>query len=129
MRTERDFLGEVNLPDEALYGVQTYRATQNFPISGITAHAVFIRSMALVKKAAATANLEAGTLEEPVARAILQAVDEVLDGTHDEQFVVDVYQAGAGTSFHMNMNEVLANRAAELLGGRRGDTSRVHPND
>ena len=128
-RTESDFLGPVEIPSAVYWGVQTARARENFPVSGIKAHSEFIRAMARIKKAAAEVNASAGALPEELARPIVQAAEEVIDGRHDAQFVVDVYQAGAGTSFHMNMNEVLANRAIELLGGARGDYDRVHPND
>jgi len=128
-RKERDFLGEVDVPADAYYGVQTQRAVENFPISGLRAHPAFVRAMALIKRAACTANAEAGRLERDVADAIGRAADEVIEGKHADQFVVDVFQAGAGTSFHMNVNEVLANRAAQLLGAERGDYQRVHPND
>jgi len=129
MRKDRDFLGERELPADAYWGVQTSRAVENFPISGLRAHPEFIRAMALIKKAAALENADAGRLEQATAEAIVRAAEEVVRGGHSEQFVVDVFQAGAGTSFHMNMNEVLANRAAEILGGKRGESSPVHPND
>jgi aspartate ammonia-lyase len=128
-RKERDFLGDIDVPADAYYGVQTQRAVENFPISGRRAHPEFVRAMALIKKAACRANAEAGRLDDGLADAIVKAADEVIDGKHADQFVVDVFQAGAGTSFHMNVNEVLANRAAELLGAERGAYDRVHPND
>ena len=128
-RTERDPLGELQVPADAYYGVQTARAVENFPISGLTAPADLVTATILVKKAAAEANLTLGRLDGAVARAIIAAADEVLDGRLRDQFVVDVYQAGAGTSHNMNANEVLANRAAELLGEPRGAYTRVHPND
>ncbi len=128
-RKERDFLGELDVPADAYYGVQTQRAVENFPISGLRAHPGFVRAMALIKKAAATANAEADRLPRDLTDAIVRAADEVIGGKHADQFVVDVFQAGAGTSLHMNVNEVIANRAAELLGGERGDYRRVHPND
>jgi aspartate ammonia-lyase len=128
-RRERDFLGELDVPADAYYGVQTQRAVENFPISGLRAQPEFVRAMALIKRAACTVNAEAGRLPEDVAEAIARAADEVIEGGHADQFVVDVFQAGAGTSLHMNVNEVLANRAAELLGAERGDYRRVHPND
>jgi aspartate ammonia-lyase len=129
VRVEHDSLGDVEVPAEALWGAQTQRARENFPISGMHAHPAMIRATMLVKKAAALANIETGRLDERIGRAIAQAADEVLVGRWHEHFVVDVYQAGAGTSHNMNANEVLANRAIELLGGRRGDYKLVHPND
>jgi aspartate ammonia-lyase len=128
-RTERDTLGEVRVPEEAYYGAQTQRAVENFPISGLRAPDALVRATVLVKRSAAEANMRLGRLPRKIGRAIVQAADEVLNGALRDQFVVDVYQAGAGTSHNMNTNEVLAARAAELLGARRGDTSVVHPND
>ncbi len=128
-RIERDPLGEREVPAEAYYGIQTTRACENFPISGLRAPESLVTATILVKKAAAEANVALGRLDPVVGRAIIAAADEVLNGELRDQFVVDVYQAGAGTSHNMNANEVLANRATELLGGRRGDYSRVHPND
>jgi aspartate ammonia-lyase len=128
-RTERDPLGELNVPADAYYGIQTVRALQNFPISGLRAPESLVTATVLVKKAAAHANVTLGRLDRAVGSAIQQAADEVLKGALRDQFVVDVYQAGAGTSHNMNTNEVLANRAAELLGGTRGDYTLVHPND
>jgi aspartate ammonia-lyase len=128
-RTERDPLGEKPVPADAYYGVQTARAVENFPISGLTAHPDLVTATVLVKKCAALANLALGRLSEDVGRVIVAAADEVLGGKLRDQFVVDAYQAGAGTSHNMNANEVLANRAAELLGEPRGEYSRVHPND
>ena len=128
-RTERDPLGELNVPADAYYGVQTARAVENFPISGLRAPADLVTATILVKKAAAEANAALGRLDAGVARAIVSAADEILAGRLRDQFVVDVYQAGAGTSHNMNANEVLANRAAELLGEPRGTYRRVHPND
>src|SRR6187455_1140528 len=128
-RTERDPLGEFSVPDDAYYGVQTARAVENFPISGLRAPADLVTATILIKKAAAEANRDLGRLDAIVARAILTAADEILSGDLRAQFVVDVYQAGAGTSHNMNANEVLANRAGELLGEPRGAYRRVHPND
>jgi len=128
-RTERDPLGELNVPADAYYGIQTERAVQNFPISGLRAPADLVTATILIKKAAAEANAALGRLDGDVARAIIAAADEILGGALRSQFVVDVYQAGAGTSHNMNANEVLANRAAELLGEPRGVYTRVHPND
>ncbi len=128
-RVERDPLGDVNVPADAYYGVQTTRAVENFPISGLTAVPELVTATILVKKAAAQANRALGRLPADVADAIVQASDDVLNGGYRDQFVVDVYQAGAGTSHNMNANEVLANRAAEILGAPRGEYTRVHPND
>src|SRR5438477_4676345 len=128
-RTEKDSLGEIKLPAEAYYGVQTQRAVHNFPVSGIKAYPVMVESFVIIKKAAAMTNAELGILDKKIAGAIIKASDEVLSGKHREHFVVDVYQAGAGTSHNMNINEVLANRANEILGAKRGTYSPVHPND
>jgi aspartate ammonia-lyase len=129
VRTERDPLGEFPVPADAYYGIQTARAVANFPISGLRAPTDLVVATVLVKKAAAQANAVLRRLDTAVADAIVQAADEVLAGALRDQFVVDVYQAGAGTSHNMNANEVLANRAAELLGGARGEYRLVHPND
>jgi aspartate ammonia-lyase len=128
-RLEHDSLGEREVPEDAYYGIQTLRATENFPISGIMARPEFINAMAMVKKAAAMANMDVGWLEPYIAEAIIAACDELLSGKLHDQFVVDDFQAGAGTSFNMNMNEVIANRALELLGRKKGEYSAVHPND
>lgn len=128
-RTERDPLGAMDVPAEALYGVQTARAVQNFPISGLRPLEPFVVAHVWIKKAAALTHKETGRLDARLADAIVAAADEVLAGRHREHFVVDPYQAGAGTSHNMNVNEVLANRANELLGGRRGEYTPVHPND
>jgi aspartate ammonia-lyase len=129
MRKERDPLGEYQVPAQAYYGIQTARALENFPISGLRAPAELVVATVLIKKAAATANVALGRLDKRIGDAIVRAADEVLAGSLRDQFVVDVYQAGAGTSHNMNTNEVLANRAAELLGGTRGEYKLVHPND
>ena len=128
-RLEKDPLGELPVPQAALYGVQTERARRNFPISHQAPLAPFVDAVVLIKKAAALTHKETGRLEPKLADAIVRAADEVLAGQHRDQFVVDPYQAGAGTSHNMNCNEVLANRANELLGGRRGEYTPVHPND
>jgi fumarate hydratase class II/aspartate ammonia-lyase len=128
-RIEKDPMGVREIPADAYYGIQTLRAVENFPISGLKPFPAFVKATALVKLAAARVNLAAGALKPRVAQAIEQAALEVVDGKLADQFVVDVFQAGAGTSHHMNVNEVLANRAAEILGLARGDTSQVHPND
>jgi aspartate ammonia-lyase len=129
MRIERDPLGEHAVPDDAYYGIQTVRAVENFPISGLRAPAELVAATVLVKKAAAQANMSLRRLDARVGGAIVQAADEVLGGALADQFIVDVYQAGAGTSHNMNVNEVLANRAAEILGGAKGEYRLVHPND
>ena len=128
-RLERDPLGPVQVPDAAYYGAQTARALDNFPISGLRPHAALVRATIVVKMACADANGSLGRLPDDVAGAITRACREVLRGGLRDQFVVDVYQAGAGTSHNMNANEVLANRAEELLGGKRGVYALVHPND
>ena len=128
MRTEHDFIGSVELPDEAYYGVQSLRARENFPMTGRVLHPYMIESLVMIKKAAALANQRAGALNPEIASAIIRACDEILGGQHREQFIVDPIQGGAGTSANMNANEVIANRACEIMGGRKGDGS-VHPND
>src|ERR1039458_10385809 len=128
-RTEKDSLGQKEVPAGAYYGIQTARAVENFPISGLRAHPSLIRAIAMVKEAAALANRELGLVDEKTANAIIEAAKEVQQGKWDQEFVVDVFQAGAGVSFHMNSNEVIANRASELLGGNLGEYKHVHPND
>ena len=115
MRTEKDSLGTIEVPDDALYGAQTARAIQNFPISGMRAHPALIRAIGMVKRAAAEVNGQLGAISHDQADAIAHTAQEVIDGTWDKQFVVDVFQAGAGVSFHMNANEVIANRANQRL--------------
>jgi len=128
-RIERDPLGEKAVPASALYGIQTLRAAENFPISGLRPLPAFVDAVVWIKRAAALTHKKTGRLEARLADAIVQAADEVLGGRHRDQFIVDVYQAGAGTSHNMNVNEVLANRANEILGGARGTYTPVHPND
>ena len=128
-RREVDPLGERLIPKEAYFGIQTFRATENFRVSGLKAPPQFIKAYVLIKKAAATANMQAGWLDEKIGKAIIQACNDVLDGQLQDQFVIDIFQAGAGTSFNMNVNEVLANRALELLGKQKGDYKSVNPND
>jgi len=128
-RTEKDSLGTKEIPAHVYYGIQTERARENYPISGMRAHKTLIRAIAMVKEAAAEANRDLGLVDEKIATAIMHAAKEVEMGKWDEEFVVDVFQAGAGVSFHMNSNEVIANRAIQILGGTLGDYSRVHPND
>ena len=128
-RTERDPLGELPVPADALYGIQTLRAHENFPISGLKPLPAFVDAVIWIKRSAAETHKKTGRLEARLADAIIQAADEVLAGQHRDQFIVDVYQAGAGTSHNMNCNEVLANRANQLLGGQLGTYKPVHPND
>lgn len=127
-RIEYDSLGELQVPADALWGSQTQRAIQNFPISGIRPWRAFIWSMAVIKRAAAEVNRDLGLLDATLAGAIVQAAQEVIDGRWDDAFVVDPFQAGAGTSHNMNTNEVIANRATQILGGKLG-SYRVNPND
>jgi fumarate hydratase, class II len=128
-RVEKDPLGNKDVPSDALYGVQTVRAIDNFQISGFRPAEPFVLAQIWIKKAAALTHKETGRLAPHLADAIVRAADEVIAGQHRDQFVVDPYQAGAGTSHNMNANEVLANRANELLGGKRGEYKPVHPND
>ncbi|MGD0576015.1 MAG: aspartate ammonia-lyase [Anaerolineales bacterium] len=127
-RVERDSLGEIRVPAQAYYGAQTQRAVENFPISGLRPWRAWIWSLGVIKRAAAEVNRGLGLLEPTKAEAIVQAAQEVMDGQWDREFVVDPFQAGAGTSHHMNANEVIANRATQILGGQLGEY-RVHPND
>jgi fumarate hydratase class II len=128
-RKETDSLGEVQVPADALWGAQTQRAIGNFPVSGLRLPRRLIRALALIKKAAAEVNRRTGELEPKLANAIIQAAHEVAIGQHDDQFPVDIFQTGSGTSSNMNANEVIANRAIQLLGGRPGTKTPVHPND
>ena len=129
MRTEKDTLGKVSLPDDVYYGAQTKRATVNFPISGLSLPRRFIEAQGVIKLAAARANGALGLINKKMLRVVDRAATEVIKGKHDDHFVVDVYQAGAGTSQNMNANEVIANRAIEIMGGAKGDYSLVNPND
>jgi len=128
-RTERDPLGEKRVPADVLYGVQTLRALENFQISGLRMDHALIIAFAEIKKAAALANLELDELDKPIGKALVQAADELIKGQWREQFSLDVFQAGAGTSYNMNVNEVIANRALEILGRQRGDYKTIEPND
>ncbi|EFS21806.1 putative aspartate ammonia-lyase [Fusobacterium gonidiaformans 3-1-5R] len=128
-RLESDSIGSLQVPSNAYYGVQTLRAKNNFFITGYRLNPIFISSLAYVKKAAAICNMEAKTIQEDIAKAIIQAADEIIAGKFRDQFITDVIQGGAGTSMNMNMNEVIANRANELLGGALGTYDKVHPND
>jgi aspartate ammonia-lyase len=129
LRKEKDSLGFVEVPAKAYYGAQTARAVENFPISDIHPDPQLIRALGMVKRAAAEANKELGLIDARRADAIIQAAQEVIDGKWNAEFVVDVFQAGAGVSKHMNTNEVIANRANEILGGKLGEYAHVHPND
>ncbi len=128
-RTEQDSLGTKRVPARAYYGIQTFRAVENYPISGLRMPDEMVQAFALIKKAAAQANAAIGDLPRRQAQAVARACDEILRGALRDQFVVDVYQAGAGTSFNMNMNEVVANRANELLGAPKGSYRYLRPND
>jgi len=128
-RTEKDPLGEKQVPADALYGIQTVRAAENFPISGLRPLAPFVDAVVMIKRCAADVHRRTGRLDPVLADAIIRAADEVLAGQHRDQFIVDPYQAGAGTSHNMNVNEVLANRANEILGKPRGGYQPIHPND
>ncbi|MHC4959015.1 MAG: class II fumarate hydratase [Planctomycetota bacterium] len=129
MRTERDSMGEMSVPDDALYGASTQRAVENFPISGRCLPRPFLKAVGLIKEAAAKTNAELGTLDGPIAEAIREAADEVIEGALDAHFPVDVFQTGSATSTNMNANEVIANRACQLLGKPIGSRDVVHPND
>ncbi|HEY0710950.1 MAG TPA: lyase family protein, partial [Polyangia bacterium] len=129
LRTESDPLGEIQVPQAALWGAQTQRAIENFPVSGNRVPRRVLRSIARIKKAAATANQERGHLPASLGDLIRRAADEVVRGDHDSQFPVDVFQTGSGTSSHMNVNEVIANRANQITGAPLGGKSPVHPND
>ncbi len=128
-RTEKDSIGIKHVPENVYYGVQSLRAAENFHITGLTMHPEIVNSLAYIKKAAAITNCEVGLLDRKIKNAIVQACDEILDGKFHEHFIVDAIQGGAGTSPNMNANEVIANRAIEILGGQKGDYSIVHPND
>src|SRR6267378_32615 len=128
-RTERDSMGEVQVPGNALYGAQTQRAAENFPISNLRFPREFIRALGLIKLSAARANMDLGLLEKKIGDAIVKASQEVIDGKLDEHFVLDIFQTGSGTSTNMNANEVISNRAIQILGGVVGSKKPVHPND
>src|SRR5438270_4669399 len=127
-RVERDSMGEMQVPINAYYGASTQRAVLNFPISDLRFPREFIRALGQIKQAAAETNVALGTLDAQIAEAIVRAAQEVIDGKLDSHFVLDIFQTGSGTSTNMNANEVIANRASELLGGTRG-SRKVHPND
>lgn len=128
-RTEKDSIGSKDIPEDVYYGVQSLRAAENFRITGLSMHPEVINSLAQIKKAAAITNCEIGLLDKHIAEAIVKACDEIVEGKLHEEFIVDPIQGGAGTSINMNANEVIANRAIEILGGQKGDYSIVHPND
>src|SRR5437870_6189529 len=128
-RVEKDFLGEIKVPKDAYWGVQTQRAIENFPISGIRFGRRFIYALGLIKMACAQTNMELGLLDSKTGKAIAQACQEVMDGKLDAQFPLDIFQTGSGTSTNMNANEVIANRANEILGHPLGEKGPVHPND
>jgi aspartate ammonia-lyase len=128
-RIEKDSLGEIEVPDNVLYGAFTTRASKNFQISGLRAKFEFIKSIAMIKKAAALANMKIGVLDKKIGDAIICAADEIIEGKYRDQFILDVFQAGAGTPFNMNTNEVIANVAIKKLGGEPGDYTSVHPNN
>lgn len=127
-RTEHDLLGNKEVPKDAYYGIQTLRAKENFPITGLKPHKNIFRCLGAVKKAAAKANIELELLDKEIGEAIIKASEEVQEGKFDDQFIVDAIQGGAGTSINMNVNEVIANRAIEILGGEKGEYEKVHPN-
>src|SRR5262244_2439786 len=128
-RIERDSMGEVRVPADALYGAQTQRAVENFPISDRRFPREFIRAMGLIKLSAARTNMDLGLLQKRIGNAIAQAAEEVAEGKLDDHFVLDVFQTGSGTSTNMNVNEVISNRAIQILGGVLGSKNPVHPND
>lgn len=127
-RIEKDFLGEKEIPADVYYGIQTLRAVENFPITGYKVNEEMIRALAMIKKAAALANMDTKRLYEGIGSAIVKASDEVIDGKWHEYFIVDPIQGGAGTSMNMNINEIVANRALELMGHNKGDYAHVSPN-
>ena len=129
MRKERDSMGEMQVPDLAYYGAQTQRAIENFPVSGITIPSSMIRALGMIKRSAAVVNHDLGNLDEARRNAIIEAADEVIAGKFDAQFLVDIFQTGSGTSSNMNTNEIIANRASEIMGGVVGSREPVHPND
>ena len=129
MRKEKDSMGDMQIPDDAYYGAQTQRAVENFPISGITISKSMIQALGKIKRSAAIVNHELGLLDDDRKNAIIQAADEIIEGKFDSQFPVDIYQTGSGTSSNMNCNEILSNRASEIMGGKIGAKDPVHPND
>jgi len=128
-RVEKDSMGEVKVPEDAYYGAQTQRAFENFPVSGIKFSRSFIKALGLVKQTAAEVNKELGMLDEDVANAIIKAAEEMIEGKYDDDFVIDIFQTGSGTSTNMNANEILANRANEIAENENVETETIHPND
>ncbi|MCH8306413.1 MAG: aspartate ammonia-lyase, partial [Candidatus Marinimicrobia bacterium] len=128
-RIEKDSMGTMKVPENSYYGAQTQRAVENFPISGIRFSRRFIQALGMIKRAAARVNGELGLLDSDRKKAIVKAATEVVDGKMDDQFVIDIFQTGSGTSTNMNANEVIGNRASELMGGVVGSREPVHPND
>ena len=129
MRKEQDSMGDMLVPDDAYYGAQTQRAVENFPISGIPISKSMIQALGKIKRSAAIINNELGLLDGERKNAIVQAADEIIEGKFDSQFPIDIYQTGSGTSSNMNCNEILSNRASEIMGGVIGAKDPVHPND
>ena len=129
MRIEKDTMGEMKLPDDSYYGAQTQRAVENFQISSTKIPRSMIAAIAMIKRSAAIVNNKLNFIDSKIKDAIVKACDEVIQGKFDNQFVVDIYQTGSGTSSNMNANEVIANRSCEILGGNKGDKKLVHPND
>ena len=129
MRIEKDTMGEMEVPDDSYYGAQTQRAFQNFQISNIKIPRPMIAAIAMIKRSASIVNCKLGFFDSKIKDAIVQACDEVIQGKFDNQFIVDIYQTGSGTSSNMNANEIIANRACEILSGKKGDKSLIHPND
>ena len=129
MRIEKDTMGEMELPDDSYYGAQTQRAYQNFQVSNHKIPRPMIAAIAMIKRSAAIVNYNLGFLDSKIRDAIVRSSDEVIQGKFDNQFIVDIFQTGSGTSSNMNANEVIANRACEILNGKRGDKNLVHPND
>ncbi|MFW6041066.1 MAG: aspartate ammonia-lyase [Thermoplasmatota archaeon] len=129
MRKEKDTLGEKEIPDDAYFGVQTMRALENFPVSGLTERKELIYSYVELKKACAIVNMDLEVLDEEIGDTLIKACDDILNGGYEDQFPVDVFQAGAGTSFNMNVNEVIANKALEMMGKKKGEYEYIHPND
>ena len=128
VRIEKDFLGTKEVPNEAYYGIQTLRAVENFPITGYRVHEELIKALAIVKKAAALANMDVKRLYEGLGNVIIKAADEIIEGKRNDEFIVDPIQGGAGTSMNMNINEMIANRALELLGHEKGSYVHLSPN-
>ena len=129
MRTEKDSMGNMQVPDNAYYGAQTKRAMENFPISNIPISRPLIKALGIIKRSSAIVNHQFGLLDEKRKDAIVQAADEIIKGQFDNQFTVDIFQTGSGTSSNMNCNEIIANRASELMGGKIGSRDPVHPNN